>query len=418
MTIRLVVALFLAALLLPAEQNRLLVISIDGLDHRWLSDRDRLGLRIPNLRKLVDEGVLADGVVGIVPTVTWPSHTTMITGVTGPEHGIFSNSPPGKPGLRWWYARYLKAKTLWHVAHEKGIKSGAVWWPVTVGADIDYNFPEFWGEPVVKPYEFEPVLKLSTPGLADEVNKVYPSFLRRGLADRQRVLAARYILEYKRPELFLLHLGELDSEQHATGAFSNNAKATLEYQDELLGPLLEALPEQTYVAIVSDHGFETQERIYRPKVELKQAGIVADVHVKDGVFAVKPREGDEAARLFRTLVGKPGSMIAREVPVDEVLDMEPQNEGWSAFFETTFGVAPSGEETGPVVGPGDGRGHHGLWPTREDYRAAFLLWGPGIRTGEIPEISMLDLGPTFADILGLKLPRTQGESLWQRIRSK
>lgn len=418
MPIRLLLALLFTALLLPAQQNRLLVISIDGLDHRWLRDRDSLGLEIPNLRKLVSEGVVADGVVGIVPTVTWPSHTTMITGLTAPEHGIVSNNQPGQPGQRWWYVRYLTAKTLWHVAHENGLKTGAVWWPVTVGADIDYNFPEFWEDPNVRPYAFEPVLKHTTPGLAEEISKAHPSFLRYNLTDRQRVLAARYILEHKQPELFLLHLGELDSEQHTTGAFSTNAKATLEYQDELLGPLLETLPENTFVAVVSDHGFETNERAYRPKVELKQAGIEADVHVEDGIFAVKRGKSDEAARLFRALIGKPSSVIAREVPLDEALEMAPKFEGYTAFFENTVGVMPVADDTGPLIGPGNNRGYHGLWPTRDDYRAAFLLSGPGLRADEIPEISMLDIGPTFADILGLELPRTQGKSLWRRIRSK
>jgi len=413
MPIRLFLALLFATFLLPAEQNRLLVISIDGLDHRWLRDRDSLGLQIPNLRKFVDEGVVADGVVGIVPTVTWPSHTTMITGLTAPEHGIVSNNQPGKPGQRWWSVRYLTAKTLWHVAREKGLKTGAVWWPVTVGAEIDYNFPEFWEDPSLKPYAFEPVLKHSTPGLAEEISKAHPSFLRQSLTDRQRVLAARYILEHKQPELFLLHLGELDSEQHSTGAFSTNAKATLEYQDELLGPLLEAVPEGTFIAVVSDHGFETNKRAYRPKVELKQDRIEADVLVAEGIFAVKPGKSGEATRLFRALIGKPGSVIAREVPLDEALRMAPTFKGYTAFFETTFGVIPVDEDTGPVLGPGNGRGYHGLWPTRDDYRAAFLLWGPGIRAGEIPEISMLDIGPTFADILSLELPRTQGYSLWQ-----
>ncbi|MDA1311846.1 MAG: alkaline phosphatase family protein [Acidobacteria bacterium] len=413
---RLLLAWLLGAMLLSAGQNRLLVISIDGLDHRWLRDCDSLGLRIPHLRKLMDEGMLADGVTGIVPTVTWPSHTTMITGLTGPEHGIVSNNQPGKPGQRWWYVRFLKAKTLWHLAHEKGLKTAAVWWPVTVGADIDYNFPDFREDPSVRPDAFAPVLKHSTPGLAEEVAKAYPSFLRQSLTDRQRVIAARYILEHKQPELFLLQLAELDSEQHATGAFSKNAKATLEYQDELLGPLLDTIPEGTFVTVVSDHGFETQERVFRPKVALQEAGIEADVLVGEGIFAVRGGADGEAARFFRSQIGRPGSVIEREVSVGEVLGMEPNFNGWSAFFENTFGVLPLDDASGPAVGPGNGGGNHGLWPTRKDYRAALLVWGPWIDSGRLPETSMLDIAPTFADILGLELPNPRGKSLWKSIR--
>ena len=72
----------------------LLVISIDGLDYRYLRDADQLGLKIPNLRRVMAQGEVADGVVGVFPTVTWPSHTTLITGVAPRVHGIRGNRRP------------------------------------------------------------------------------------------------------------------------------------------------------------------------------------------------------------------------------------------------------------------------------------------------------------------------------------
>lgn len=72
----------------------LLVVSVDGLDQRYLETADQLGLKIPNLRKLMREGEFSRGVIGVVPTVTWPSHTTLITGATAEEHGILSNRRP------------------------------------------------------------------------------------------------------------------------------------------------------------------------------------------------------------------------------------------------------------------------------------------------------------------------------------
>ena len=70
------------------------VISIDGMDQRYLSDRDKLGLKIPNLRRLIREGQWSAGVVGVVPTVTWPSHTTMITKLDPTKHDILNNQRP------------------------------------------------------------------------------------------------------------------------------------------------------------------------------------------------------------------------------------------------------------------------------------------------------------------------------------
>ena len=77
----------LSALAVTAGAAPLVVISIDGLDNRYLRDCDALSLKIPNLRKLIRDGEWAAGVVGVVPTITWPSHTSIVTGVP-PVHGI------------------------------------------------------------------------------------------------------------------------------------------------------------------------------------------------------------------------------------------------------------------------------------------------------------------------------------------
>ena len=105
--------------------------------------------------------------------------------------------------------------------------------------------------------------------------------------------------------------------------------------------------------------------------------------------------------------------------------MAPSLAHWQAAFEPVIGVTAKGEavaakdDTGAgPVGLGDQQGHHGLWPTRPDYRASFVLWGPGIQPKVIPEISMLDIAPTLADILGVKLPEVEGQSLWGAVHSR
>ncbi|RDJ93757.1 hypothetical protein B4Q13_19700, partial [Lacticaseibacillus rhamnosus] len=92
---RLTLATFLAltTTALSAKQP-LVVVSVDGLDNRYLANADQMGLKIPNLRKLMREGQVSGGVIGVVPTVTWPSHTTMITGVDPVKHGILANWRP------------------------------------------------------------------------------------------------------------------------------------------------------------------------------------------------------------------------------------------------------------------------------------------------------------------------------------
>jgi|SRR5213593_2435714 len=89
--------LVFAALLLalPPQTSRVpvVLISIDGLMPDQLLNPDRHGLKIPNLRRLVAEGTSASGVKGVLPTVTYPSHTTIISGVSPAKHNILANTP-------------------------------------------------------------------------------------------------------------------------------------------------------------------------------------------------------------------------------------------------------------------------------------------------------------------------------------
>ena len=83
------------------QARSLLVISIDGLDNRYLRDADRIGAKIPALRRLIAQGAWADGVVGVMPSVTFPSHTTIVTGARPYEHGIVYNTDENN--VRYWF---------------------------------------------------------------------------------------------------------------------------------------------------------------------------------------------------------------------------------------------------------------------------------------------------------------------------
>ena len=252
------VALLLAALLCQADSgHKLLVISVDGLDWRYLRDRDSLGLHIPNIRRLLKEGQYADGVIGVWPTITWPSHTSLITGVRPDQHGILGNQrPKSDGGGYYWSVDLLKAPTLWQAAHRHGLKTASITWPVTVGADIDFDLPEYFLRRQGGEMDLEGVASKATPGLIQAISVAFPSFPQQWVDDRTRTQAVLYLLREKKADLILLHLVDLDSEEHDRGPFAENANAVLERSDELIGEMLAALPSGYDVALVSDHGFE------------------------------------------------------------------------------------------------------------------------------------------------------------------
>jgi predicted AlkP superfamily pyrophosphatase or phosphodiesterase len=126
-----------------AAAHKLLVVSVDGLDWRYIRDRDQLGLRIPHIRRLLGKSQFADGVVGVWPTITWPSHTAIITGARPDQSGILSNARGTlDPALSYWSANKLKAETLWQCAGAASRTTAAVTWPVTMEAKITWNLPE------------------------------------------------------------------------------------------------------------------------------------------------------------------------------------------------------------------------------------------------------------------------------------
>src|SRR5262245_64089381 len=104
----LVLGLAVAMAAAQAPPPIVLMISIDGLRPDYVTAADKHGLKIPALRRFVTEGAFAEGVQGVIPTVTYPSHTTLITGVWPAKHGILSNTifDPQRTGQSaWaWYA--------------------------------------------------------------------------------------------------------------------------------------------------------------------------------------------------------------------------------------------------------------------------------------------------------------------------
>ena len=200
----------LCALSVPvqaAAKHKLLVISVDGMDWRYLRDADSLGLKLPNIRGLLARSQVADGVTGVWPTVTWPSHTSMLTGVPPFRHGILANaSGPLDITQSYWSASKIKVPTLTQCARASGLTTAAVNWPVTVNAELSWNLPEAYAKRNGDSSDLASVDRYGTPGLVAEITRNRPSFGYRWLDDRTRTLATIYLLQNKHPDLMLLHL--------------------------------------------------------------------------------------------------------------------------------------------------------------------------------------------------------------------
>jgi predicted AlkP superfamily pyrophosphatase or phosphodiesterase len=387
----------LSAMLSAAQP--LVVISVDGLDNRYLANAESMGLKIPHLRQLMREGQFArQGVIGVVPTVTWPSHTTIITGVDPVSHGILGNQrPKSEGGEYYWDASLIHTPTLLQAVHAAGKTAATITWPVTVNALVNWNLPEYFHRRRGGSMDLESIASKSKPAdLVERISAAYPSFPQEWMDDRTRTLAVIYLLKREHPDLLLVHLVDLDSEEHDDAPFSRAANAVLERTDELIGQMIDALPAGSALAVVSDHGFERVNTVVNLKAAATGNGI-ANIVAFGGIAVA---QDEPAAAWLRQLRKDPRYGIGREIPKDEwarfpsVLPANP-----AAVFESAEGFMFFPGKGGDIFSKPAEIGNHGHWPMR--YRAVYVLWGPGIAQATLPEFSMKEIAGRLAKVLGV-----------------
>jgi predicted AlkP superfamily pyrophosphatase or phosphodiesterase len=420
--------------------DHVVVISIDGLLPATYTEPDAHDLRVPTLRALAAGGARSPGVHGVLPTVTYPSHTTMVTGVRPAAHGITTNTafdPMLKNYGGWrWYVADIRVPTLWDAARAAGLRTAAVNWPVTVGAGIDLLVPEYWR--AYNPEDTKLVRALSTPGLPEEIEHANPGLWQRYQPweppDDAVTDVAVHLIATHRPNLLLVHLWAVDTAQHNHGLGSAEAKAAIEHADAQVARLLDALhtaglADRAAVVVVSDHGFAPTPRRMRPgvvlrelgQVELDEAGRVTAwraAPATDGgnAYLYAADSNDEATRrrvhaAFAALAGAPDSGILRLLPADAIRASGGDPDAFLAL-EAAADYAFEPGYTGPVTYPTTGAvAHHGFAADRADMKSSLILSGRDIAPGVLEEVRLIDLAPTLAAWLGLPLADAEGTPL-------
>jgi predicted AlkP superfamily pyrophosphatase or phosphodiesterase len=415
------------------------LISIDGMKPDYVLEADKHGLKIPNLRRFLAEGISASGVAGVLPTVTYPSHTTMVTGVSPATHGILANTPFDPFGRNlegwYWYAEDIKVLTLWDVVSQRGMVTSSVNWPVTVGAHITYNIVQYWRAST--PDDQKIIRALSTPGLLTEAEQAlgpYPDGKDESVeGDRRRARFNVFLLEKKKPRFHTCYFTGLDTEQHANGPYSASVFAALEEIDILIGQVRAAAEKlgggKAIVCVVSDHGFIRTERELHLNPALRDAGLIradnkgkmkswrAYAWATGGSAAIMLQDAsDEDARrktreVLKRLAHDPSSGLGQVFEGANALALR-------GFPEATFivgvkdGYRLDDSLDGPITAPGSARGSHGYLPDNRAMDASFFLVGPGVPVHHnLGRIDMRDITPTLAGLLGLALPSAEGRNL-------
>jgi predicted AlkP superfamily pyrophosphatase or phosphodiesterase len=412
----------LLALALPlAAQSPLLLISIDGMRPDYVLKADGHGLKIPHLRRLLKDGAHATGVRGVLPTVTYPSHTTILTGVWPVTHHIYSNAvfDPFDLNLAgWmWYAQDIAVPTLWDAASSAGLVVGSVSWPVSVAAPgIRYNIPEYWRASKFPGEDLKLMRAISTPGLMAEIEKEvgpYVTDLDDAVnGDRQRTRYAVSILRNKHAQFMTVHLASLDHVEHASGPFSPEANSTLEQVDAEVGELERAAPG-AIVCVLSDHGFTRTDHSFNIIAPFVEEGLVTmtnkrvtdwkaypDLEAGSAAILLKDPK-DEAtrakvAKLLHRLAADPKNGITQILEPKQIAAFggRPDAAFW-VDMQSNFSVVAADK-------PNKVGGTHGYAPSNPQLLASFFIAGPKIKAGlSLGEIDMRSIAATLAQAMGI-----------------
>ena len=374
----------------PAEPRTVLLVSIDAFRADYL---DR-GIA-PNLSRLANEGVRAEWMTPSYPSLTFPNHYTLVTGLHPDHHGIIHNTmwdstlggfktadsdAVGNGG--WW-----GGEPVWTAAQKAGMRTVTMFWPGSEAAIAGIR-PTYW-------------------------KKFDTDFSYRARVDQ--IVAWLDVPAPQRPRLATLYFEKVDKAGHDFGPDSAQTRAAIADADAAIGQLrneLEArgLFERIDVIVVSDHGMATVAPGHaiatEDMVDAKDANVVPDGQS----IGIAPRPGRERQAEARLLGAHPQYDCWRksELPARWRYGTNPRipaivcqmHEGWDAISRKKLNERPKDAT----------RGSHGYDPALPSMRALFIARGPSFRRGAtLPPFDNVDVYPLLTRLLGIPAAPNDGD---------
>jgi predicted AlkP superfamily pyrophosphatase or phosphodiesterase len=249
--------------------------------------------------------------------------------------------------------------------------------------------------------------------------------------------AACYLIETHRPNLLMLHYLNTDATHHASGPGSAAGATALAYADRLVGDVVESvrragIEERTTFVITTDHGFKRVEKVIYPGIVLRQRGLAQLVGQKfvggdvstlpmGGmclVFVNQPTRKAELGPKIREIFGSLEG-VAEVVDADDAprlgMPTARENAGMGDFIlfaksGYAFQSGATGDEA--VAVSQNYRGTHGYRADDSELDGIFLAVGRGVKSGvRLGRISNLDVAPTVARLLGIRMEGFEGKVL-------
>ena len=389
---------------------RLCMISLDAVAQ---PDADRL-LGLPALSALAENGVFCDNVKTVYPTLTYPIHTSLITGCYPRTHGIGHNQPfqpDVAPEMRKWFWSVgdIKAKTLYQAAKEKKLDVASVLWPVSgMNRYVHRNFPEVL--PLPGENAALKMLRYGSPDWILHMEALYgrtrKSIRQPHLDDYAALLCERLYASYRPPDALFVHLVDCDAMRHQYGVESEEAHAAMERLDARVGRIIDAvrkahLLEETLFCVVSDHGQQDATNGILLDRELQAACGARAQSLGMGAYIF----GDDLKTARDALEAHQAEWGIQTIYDEEMLEALHAPENVHLAVDALPGHCFIDRQEATF-------GEHGFGLDCPQARTLLWLSGPGIHIGRrIEEANLIDIAPTLAKALGLSLPDAEGKIL-------
>lgn len=365
----------------------LVLISVDGF--RW-DYMDRYST--PNMDRIARAGSKAERLMPVFPTLTFPNHYSIATGLYPSNHGLVGNDFPD-PSRNVWYSirnreavgdrRFYEGEPIWVTAESQGMVAASFFF-VGTEAPIKGVSPTHW-----RSYD----KKISGQERVDQV------------------LTWMQEPDENRPHIYTLYFEDVDDHSHWYGPESSENIEAIARVDNYIGRLLngfEKLPiaEQINIILVSDHGQSAYQADPLPYVLADHVNLDETAIIEGGSYLFLHFDEDQPGRAAAMVTAVNSSWVhgraylPQDAPLTWHLENNPRFPDVILMPEPGYAVLSTVDKAGKI-----NSGDHGWAPDAPAMHGFFVACGPNIKPGvSLGAINNIDIYPLMLSILELEAP--------------
>mgnify|MGYP006096726213 FL=1 len=373
--------LFLTALTLSSfiwsekEGNTVIVLSLDGFRYDYPMQSSNGGFS-----KITKEGLKASYLVPVYQSSTYPAHVSMATGVSPVKHGILHNGFFDTNKGSFSYdpnANWIEVAPLWILAEQQGIKTATYFW---VGSETDWNGVNITYS------------KAPFNGRITEKEKI------------SQILSWLELPELERPKLIMSWWHGADSKAHEVGPNHKSVTNQIVKQDKLLLSLIKKIEERnlwhkTTLIVVSDHGMSEISNLINIKKILQSESVEARLSLGPALGHIFLDDKEDIDLAMKALKKNKKLQVYKKTNLPLKIGTHRTRTGDIVLTTSAPNMLVSRNNKNPP------KGMHGYDPTiNKEMNGIFYAYGYGVANKSINVVHQLDLVPTIAELLGIKLP--------------